>query len=288
MLAVLLALGSAFLFACGVQCIHKGLRCGVPSATGTVVAIFSAVAFFIVLSPAFLTPSDFSSPAVLIFVSIGLFRPAISANLANLGNHILGATLSASLSSITPVLAIIGGVFLLQEELHIFTALGAMCVVLGVVVLTWRGGGVKSDWPVIALLLPFGTAFFRALGQVVSKYGMSILPNPFLNTLVSMSTSLVIIGILAFWRNPQSLLYVNRSGGAWFAAAGLINGIGAFMLNISLNVGSLVISAPIVGASPVFTMLLGRWVFKQEVLGFRQTIGVLVVSCGIGLVGFFR
>ena len=95
---IALALVAAFLFALGAQCQNQGLAT-LDNRIGTATTITSAAGIHLLLAPWFLNVEALFHPAVLIFVLIGLFRPALSANLSVLGMRYLGPTLSSTLSS---------------------------------------------------------------------------------------------------------------------------------------------------------------------------------------------
>ena len=81
---VVLALGSAFLFAFGIQFTRIGLRYSDPR-TGTLVSIGTATLLYWTVSPWLLERHYWLSPAVALFAAIGLFRPFLSSNLSMAG-----------------------------------------------------------------------------------------------------------------------------------------------------------------------------------------------------------
>jgi uncharacterized membrane protein len=85
----LLALFAAFMFAVGGQFQNLGVQT-LDSRTGAAISItFSALMYWVV-APIFMDWSHWLHPAVLIFAAVGLFRPALSANLSVIGIRYLG------------------------------------------------------------------------------------------------------------------------------------------------------------------------------------------------------
>ena len=78
------ALVAAILFAIGVQFQHLGLA-QVGSRSGAAISIFSSMVLYWLVAPWMLDGAHWSHPAVFLFIAIGLFRPALSANLAVAG-----------------------------------------------------------------------------------------------------------------------------------------------------------------------------------------------------------
>ena len=68
----------------------------VDSRTGTAIGISTSAILFWLVAPWFLEVKYFFSPAILLFIGIGLIRPALSANLGTAGIRFLGPTLSNS------------------------------------------------------------------------------------------------------------------------------------------------------------------------------------------------
>ena len=97
-LPVLLALVAAFLFALGAQFQSVGLLTIEPR-SGAVITITTSAVLFLLAAPFLLDPAHLLHPAVLTFVLVGLFRPALSANLALAGMKHLGPTLATTLTS---------------------------------------------------------------------------------------------------------------------------------------------------------------------------------------------
>jgi drug/metabolite transporter (DMT)-like permease len=195
---VVLAIGAAFLFALGIQFTRKGLR-HIDSRTGTLVSIGTATLLYWAVSPWLLERHYWMSPAIALFAAIGLFRPFLSSNLSMAGTRYLGATISSTLASASPVFGVALGVLLLGEYLGLEVALGTAAIVTGVVVLSWRDD-VSRAWPWWALTLPIGAACLRSVAQAFAKLGMESLPSPYFVGLVGYSVSFLVAD------GPQSRL----------------------------------------------------------------------------------
>ena len=78
-----------------------------------------------------------------------------------------------------------------------------------------------------------------------------------------------------------------NSGYAYFALAGIINGLSIYSLNTALQGGQLLSVAPIVACSPVFVMALGFFVFKRETITWQTvaTIGLIIPGIILVIVG---
>ncbi|MBT3265233.1 MAG: DMT family transporter [Acidiferrobacteraceae bacterium] len=280
---VVLAFASAFLFAVGVQLQNLGLKYG-RSQTGALISMLGSTVLFWLFSPWFLQLWYWGTSAVVIFALVGVFRPFLTSNLAISGIRHLGPTLTSILASTAPVFAAFFAIVILGETLTIPIALGTLTIVLAIGLLA-RKSEAKSTWPVWALALPVGAAVLRALGHALTKLGLDIIPDPLFAGLVSYSVSLVIALGSALGQRKRTPARLRWTPGLlWFFCGGIVNGISIWSLNTALNMGDVVKIIPIVALSPVFTLLLGLFVFRRETLTLRIGLALLLIVPGVILV----
>ncbi|MHA1151703.1 MAG: EamA family transporter [Alphaproteobacteria bacterium] len=280
---VWLALTSAVLFAFGAHLQNVGLA-RVRSDSGAAISIASSAVLFWLMAPFLLNGANWSQSAVWIFVLTGLFRPAISANLAVAGMRFLGPTLASTLSSTSPLFGAALGVLWLGESLSWATAVGTAGIIAAVVMLAKRGVRAAVTWPLWALGLPVGAAALRSVGHVLSKIGLEGIPDPYFAGLVAFSVSAMVM-IAVHRIRPTSQPIQWRGGGPfWFVAAGVVMGISVLSLNTALMRGQIVTVVPIVACSPVFTMLLSVLVFRRENLTPRTVLAVFAVVPSVILI----
>ena len=277
------ALTSALLFAVGAQFQNLGLA-RVKSDSGAAISIASSAIFYWLLAPFMLVGANWSQSAIWIFVLIGLFRPAVSANLAVAGMRHLGPTLASTLSSTSPLFGAALGVLWLGESLTWTTALGTLGIIAAVVVLAWRGNRAAVTWPLWALGLPVGAAAVRSMGHVLTKLGLDITPDPYFAGLVGFSVSALVMAVVQRLRPGAQPIPWRGGGPYWFMAAGVIMGTSLLSLNTALLRGQIVTVVPIVACSPVFTMLLSVAVFRREKLTARTVLAVFVVVPSVILI----
>ena len=279
--ASLLALVSAFLFALTNHFQSIGLK-GADVRSGSLVNIASGTAIYWLISPFFLESWYWLTWGAFLFVLVGVIRPSLSSALALSGLRLMGPTLTSSLTATAPIFGAVLAIAILDEKLTLPITIGTLAVVAGAVVASYRGEGVARGWPLWALVLPVGAALIRAIGHIGTKLGLESVPSPSFAVLVSNTVSLILVA--AAFRIEGRLFTGTFRDHAWFCAAGVAAGLSLHCLNSALQIGSAVTVVPIVSASPVFTMLLGLLVFRNEAFSWRTLFTIALVVPGVMLV----
>ncbi len=280
-LAPLYALCSAFLFALSNHLLSMGLKDSDPR-TGTIVSIAASAVAYWIFAPFFVESWYWFTFACLLFALVGIFRPALSSALALASIQQMGPTLTSALTASAPLFGAFWAILVLGEKLTWPIAIGTLAVIAGAVVSAWNPAGVKRSWPLWAMILPFGAAFIRATGHAVTKIGLGEVPSPsfavFMGNTVSLGSS-----TLAYKVEGRKLTGTKASW-RWFIAAGIANALSIQFLNNALYVGTLLSTMPIVSASPIFTMLLGYFVFRRETITWRTVATIALIVPGVVLV----
>ncbi len=278
-----LALLSAFMFAMGAHFISLALR-DLDSRVVSFYTILTSMVIYWLIAPFTIQWSWWLTGAMLVFASIGLYRPFLSTNLANAGNKRLGPTLSTTLSGTAPFFAAAMGLLILGEQLTLPIVAGTTAIVIGVIVISTRKKGVVRGWPWWAILLPIGAAFFRALGNVMTKYGLEFVASPVFAGLVGYTSAFVLAMLVDFRRDVNPLQHLRSRGTIWAVAAGTINGLSILSLNTALQYGSVIEVSPLVSVAPVFSLLLSWAVFKRETLTLKILAAVAFTVSGVVMI----
>lgn len=279
--AAILALFASFLFALSAHLQHVGLR-DVEARSATLFILAVTAGIYWLVAPFFVSRWYWFTGATALFVFAGLFRPAISMSFWVKGIQLLGPTLNAAMASSGPLFAAGFAIVLLGEPLTLPTAIGTLAVMAGVLVAALRPQGAKHDWPLWAILLPLGAAFLRAIANAVTKIGFEEVPSALFASLVSTTVSLVILSVLFVARRHR--LEVHKRGYAWLFAAGVVNALAVYLLSAALQVGKLIVVAPVIAVSPVFAMLLGLILFRGDAITWRKVATIAFVVPGVMLV----
>ena len=271
-------LASAFL-GTAVVIANLGLRYLDP-ARGALVSIPSTTLLFGVLAAFLFRGQGWNATAFAIFAAVGLIFPALVTFINFASNRLTGPTVAGTISSTTPLFAVLGAILFLGEPLSLVAAAGTAVIVLGVVALTARGSDRPRAWAAWVILLPLAGAAIRGGAQAVVKGGLALWPDPFVAALVGYCVSSVTIfaGNRAIARTGAPL---DRRGILWFIAVGICNGVGVLAMYAALNRGQVSVVSPLVATYPLFTLALSALVLREEKFGPRVLLGVVLTVAGV-------
>ena len=280
---VLLSLAAAIIFAFGNQFARVALRF-VDSQTAVLWQIGVSVSIYWLAAPFYMEAWYWTASVLPLLIMLGCFRPLLSANLGMAGTRILGPTINATLSAIAPLFGVALGVVLLAETLSWEIAVGSVGIVAGVILISSRGPSSRT-WPLVALLLPIGAALVRSLSHAFSKIALEEIPSPFFIVVVAYSVSFVLALANQVRTGRPGYEAVAPEGVKWLIVTGATYGVAVLVLNMALLHGRLIVVAPIVACAPLFTLLLGAAVFRENAITRRVVIAVLIVVPSVTLIG---
>ena len=275
-------LASAFL-GTAVVIANVGLRYLDP-ARGALVSIPSTTAMFWLLALFLFRGEGWNATAFAIFAAVGLIFPALVTFLNFASNRLAGPTVAGTVSSTTPLFAVLGAMLFLSEPLTPAAAAGTAAIVLGVIALTARGAARPHTWAAWVILLPLAGAAIRGGAQAAVKGGLALWPDPFVAALVGYTVSSVTI----FAANRALVAPVPRAGASpdrrgvfWFVAVGLCNGLGVLAMYAALNRGQVSVVSPLVATYPLFTLALSAMFLREEKFGPSVLLGVALTVAGV-------
>ena len=258
--------------------IRKGSR------TGNVFAatLLSFVATVIFLwSYLFLTQSVYlvRSEAALYFVLSGLMQPLITRILSYIGVARLGVSRSAPLRNSDPLYAILIAVIFLQEQPTYLVYLGTALTVGGAwVILSSRDE--KGGFRLFDALFPLGAALLAAVSHNLRRFGLLILPNPFVAAAITTTTSLTLFSAYLLISGKIKFCRPERDSFSSFGIAALVSVGAQFFTFAALNKGSVSVVVPLLSTVPLFSILLSFFFIRrlESITGWVVLGAVLTVS----------
>lgn len=278
---VAIAVVSAAFFGGSVLLSRQGLRY-VDAQTGSMISIATTATIYTCFAPFVVKAEYFRSPGIWVFVASGCIHPLISMAMSFEATRRLGSTVSSTISSTSPWFGSLFAVLLLGERLTGTIVAGTLATVGGAMVLTSRGRAPRA-YSLGSLVFALAAALVRGTNSLTGKFGLQLLPVPFMAGWISFLMSLT--GSLAVYRvrTGHLPLYLPRNALRWFSMTGCCISVAIICMYDALGRGSVVIIAPIVAAYPLFTLIL-TLILRQEILSWRVIAGTLIVVAGVILI----
>jgi drug/metabolite transporter (DMT)-like permease len=249
---------------------------------GVAISIPTSTLLFWCLAPFFVDPSDGSLKAIVLFACVGLFFPGAAALLNFESNRLMGPNIAGTLSSMTPVVAVLLAIVILGERVRGPQLLGLAAIVVGVG-LMYRGHVSLSGRSLWLMAIPVAAAAIRGVIQPIVKFGFEWWPNPIAAVVVSYTVSSAVLIFSALVRAGGTIPDIDYRGALWFAAVGLCNGLSVLAMYASLKYGPVTVISPLIAGYPLVTLLLSRAFLGKEDVGPQLIAGVAGAVCGVVL-----
>lgn len=276
---IALALLASLLLGTAVVLANVGLRYLHP-ARGALVSIPSTTLLLWLIAAFVLRGDGWNATALAIFAAVGLVFPALVTVLNFASNRLTGPTVAGTVSSTTPLFALLGAAVFLREPLTLSAVLGTAAIVLGVIALTARGAGPRK-WAAWVILLPLAGAAVRGGAQAAVKGGLALWPDPFAAVLAGYTVSCAMI-FTANRALPRPLGGAfDRRGILWFVAVGACNGTGMLAMYAALARSPVSVVSPLAATYPIFTLALSAMFLREERFGARVLAGVALTVAGV-------
>ena len=222
---------------------------------------------------------DWFTGGFWVFALAGLIHPYLSMYASLEALKRAGTTVASTLAATAPFFSTLGAVLFLGEDLTIAVALATIGIVAGVMVLTFDGFRMAR---VIRIALIFASiaAVIRGSTHVIGKWGLELLPNPFMATFVAFSMGLICMTIFFRLRHGHLPRDLPSDGVKYFFYSGLCIAFAIISMYGALMLGRVVMISPIIASYPVFT-LLSVWAVSAERLSRRLVSGVFMVTAGV-------
>ncbi len=278
---LLVAIVSATFFGGSVLLSRQGLRY-VDAQTGSMISIATTTAIYSCIAPFVVKAEYFRSPGIWVFVASGCVHPLVSMAMSFEATRRVGATVSSTIGSTSPWFSSVAAVLLLGERVTWPIVAGTLATVGGAMVLTSRGRAPRG-YSLGALVFAFAAALVRGTNSLTGKFGLLILPVPFMAGWVSFMVSCTGSILVYRLRKGKLPLDLPKGGRKWFCMTGCCISVAIFCMYYALSHGSVVVIGPIVAAYPLVTLIL-TLLLHQEILSGRVILGTLIVVAGVVLI----
>ena len=272
-----IALCASLSYACVLVTSRRGMQYSTPKTVTLVSLIVHTVSLWTaVLLTGGIPRVD--AAAVYVFIVAGMLQPIIRL-CTYTGVHRVGAARSAPIRSTHPMFGVCVAITVLGETATLVTLAGVVSVVCGIVLITWKRASEVRSFQWWEFLFPLTAALLAGIVHPMRRYALSISHEPlFFAALVGIVSLLCFLAYMPFSREP---LVWDRRAMLPFLAAGAAETCGILLVITALGIGSVITVSPLVGISPLWTML-GAVIFLRDLEQIRlQTIvGAICVIAG--------
>ncbi len=221
------------------------------------------------------------------FIISGLIQPAIVRFLHYTGIVRLGASRAGPVRSITPLFAIALAFTFLGERPEVGVYMGSLLSVVGVWLTSTRRQG-ESEWKTIDLTYPLGAALLTAISQSLRKTGLLIMPNPFIATAITITTSLVVfsLGLMATGR-VRATFQGDQKCLPFYGGAAIVSATAQLLGYIALSEGDVSVVIPLINTNPLFIVFFSALFLRDlETINTRVAVGAVLIVSGIALITY--
>ncbi len=275
----LLAFITAISYASALVSARRGLKYSTPT-TVTLVSIL--MQNLLLWSAVFLMGGVHAVPreGILLFSLVGITQLCVRL-LAYTGVEKIGASRSAALQSISPLISATLAVAILHETVTALILAGTFLVVIGIVLVSWKPHEELPDFRRWHLLLPMGAACLTGMNHPIRRYVLALANEPLFFSALMGTVSLA--GFLVYSLvSPQSQRLVwNRRALMPFLGTGLFETFSILCIITALSIGPVVVIVPIAASYPVWSLVEARIFLRDvEAINWKIVVGIVSVVAG--------
>lgn len=274
-----LAVITAVSYAAALVSSRRGLQYSTPDTVTLVSIIVQNVTLW---SAVFLTGGvpNVSWVAVGIFCIVGTFQMGVRL-LAYTGVLKIGASRSAALQSISPLISATLAITILKEPATSPIIGGTFLVVCGVMLVSWKAERELPSFRWWHLLLPVGAACLTGMNHPLRRHAFSLSDKPLFFSAFMGLVSLVGFSVYRLVSPSRQSLNWNRESLWPFFWTGVFETFSILLIMTSLSLGRVVVVAPIASTYPVWA-LIGAKLFLRDVekITIKTMVGILSVAAG--------
>ena len=270
---------AAALFGLLIHFQRRGLESCDPL-IGAFISVLAMTTLLWILSPFFISFNWILSKAALIFFLGGLFFPASAQVAQAFSITKVGPAITSAMGAFAPFFAALPAIVFLDETWNAQLMIGMSIMTVGLILAAINSGTFKRNWPIWVLLLPLGASLARGIIQPIVKVGLLEIPSPFLATLILGSASSFMLLVVLIISGKHKFLRSSLEGFKWFSISGIINAFGILSIMYAVYLGGVTLAAPLVATSPIWALLFGFLIFKNELLGLRHIFVATLVVIG--------
>jgi drug/metabolite transporter, DME family len=272
------AIAAAVLSAAATILIRQGLRGSDPYTGFWINCIVGFVGLWIAV--AFVGGlGEISMRSLMLFAAAGLIGTVGGRLTRFLAIEKVGASVSAAVINLTPLIATLLAIVLLDERVTLPIVAGTIVIVVGTVLLS--SSGLSLGFRPWMIVFPLTSATCFGIVQVIRKIalgGMGAIPG----TAVNLTAALIAFSALMIAQGHRGILTCRGRTLAYLIAAGVTENLGVFLTIVALGHGAVSVVTPLTAAAPLFVLFFTPFFLKGvEALTTRVVVGTVLIVAGV-------
>lgn len=223
-----------------------------------------------------------SAAGIAFFVLAGLIGTVAGRLLRFVSIDQVGASVSAALINLHPLVAAGLAIALLGERVTVPILAGTVVIVLGTILLSVRPQRVGlQPW---RLALPLLSAVCFGVVAVLRKLGLGD-TGAVIGSAINVTTAMVAFTALLLASGRRGAMVCRGRSLACFVAAGVTENAAVFLNVVALSVGTVSVVAPLYGTAPIFVLVLSLFFLRGlETVSARLVAGTVLIVLGVYLI----
>jgi len=219
------------------------------------------------------------------FALAGIFAPGIARLFRDVGIEKLGVTISSPIVGTNTLFSVLLSTIFIGEEITIYIISGALVIVLGLNMLTWKRGE-NIEWRKKDLIYPIIAAILFASSTNLRKIGLEKTGYPVFGAALTSTISLIVLLLsLLVNKSRESALDFNKDSMKFFVFSSVLSCLAFLFYFNSLYMSYIVKIQPIAATNPLFALLFSHIFLKNvEKITLNVVVGSVLVFVGIVLI----
>ena len=276
----LLALCTALSYAAANVSVRRGLRHS-SAATATLVSLIVHASVFGLTVAATGGMRNAPALAVGLIAVTGILQTGMRL-WHYTGIEKVGTSRAVTLRSTHPIVSVLIGITILQEQATLAILLGTTLVVAGIIMTSWQADEQIVGFRWRDLVFPMATALITGIVHPIRRYAMTIANEPlFFAAIVGVISLVCFSSTLAAPAMRERLTWSSRAL-VPFVAAGVFEASAVLLMLSAFVSGPVVLVSPIAATSPIWTLVMSAVFLRDlERVNRYTVIGTLCVVAGV-------
>ncbi len=222
---------------------------------------------------------------VLWFMAVGILGGLAGRYLSFYSMKAVGLARTSVLQQTSVIWSSTLAILLLGEHMTVLVGLGTLTIMIGAILLVYKGEKEQKEVSFALYLVPLAAAFFQGMSHLLRKFGFFWISSAPLGMSIGNSMAVLsLLVVLPFTKEKVPVSWEGRPLLMLFLGA-VLNALAALCFWSAVQRGDLVLVIPINRLS-ILMMIFSSWLFfrKQEAITWRViTGGVLSVAGAIAI-----